>query len=847
MNEKSQLLVIVLARHYSTGLGVIRSLGNAGYQVDLIASSYKRGASIIATKSKYLNKVSEIVGRKNSIKQEKVFIDEILKYVGKETRKMVLFPTDDYTTSIIDKQREFLSQYFIMPYVSDGKNESLIRCMNKELQNKIAKENGIPVPKEWVISLEQENILLPEDIVYPCFCKPLESLGGYKKEMAACKSESELLNHLKGLRNIKSNRSVLVQEFLNIEQEIDFSGICMGKEILIPAVIEKTRISQHQRGITLSGKLVSSDKIGQIKDQLIEMLKAYDYHGMFDVELNRVGDTFYFNEVNFRSGGPNYAYFASGVNLPDMCVRGLLGDIKALQNNDIEYGKTFVSEKVAWEDYMYGFMSKKELNECINSAEIKFINTSDDPEPYKMFLKQMYIKKIEKALKPKLKKIKKLIKSKTRKIKRHIAYAVKKYILQYPQYKKRNQRNLENGTERIILAGRNYISNLGMARSLGMAGYEVEIIRVFQKSLRRDKLRRFFMPEAYSKYVKAYYTCVVGNRKDRLVNLLEKIADPKQKMLLIANDDLTASIIDSHLDHLGEFYLIPNVAHQQGAIDILMNKSEQKKVAKENDLPILNSCLIQTKNGKFTIPEEITYPCFIKPNVSKNSSKSRIRKCETREELEATIKSFSRKKDIEMLVEDYIEIEKEYSLLGVCTESGECCIEGFVVEEGGHGARIGVTMIGRTIAEEELSPLPDKVRKMMNKLNYEGLFDVDLIQAKNGTIYFVELNLRYGSSGYAITESGANLPGMFADYMIYQKPINQICRGEIGKRFISEKIAIGEYGDNFLNWRNFKQKMKDVDIHFVKNDSDMAPYNHFKIFVFVTMIKRMRNKMKKNK
>ena len=66
----------------------------------------------------------------------------------------------------------------------------------------------------------------------------------------------------------------------------------------------------------------------------------------------------------------------------------------------------------------------------------------------------------------------------------------------------------------------------------------------------------------------------------------------------------------------------------------------------------------------------MTYPCFIKPNISKSSSKKRMRKCDSEVELRGYLTEFSEKKDIEMLVEDYVEIAKEYSLLGVSTRQG---------------------------------------------------------------------------------------------------------------------------------------------------------------------------------
>ena len=56
-------LIIVLSRNYSTGLGVIRSLGAAGYDVDLIASVKKKGSSVIASSSKYVRNSKEVLTR----------------------------------------------------------------------------------------------------------------------------------------------------------------------------------------------------------------------------------------------------------------------------------------------------------------------------------------------------------------------------------------------------------------------------------------------------------------------------------------------------------------------------------------------------------------------------------------------------------------------------------------------------------------------------------------------------------------------------------------------------------------------------------------------------------------
>ena len=48
METNNKPLVVVLSRNYSTGISVIRSLGAAGYTVDLVASAFREGRSQVA-------------------------------------------------------------------------------------------------------------------------------------------------------------------------------------------------------------------------------------------------------------------------------------------------------------------------------------------------------------------------------------------------------------------------------------------------------------------------------------------------------------------------------------------------------------------------------------------------------------------------------------------------------------------------------------------------------------------------------------------------------------------------------------------------------------------------------
>lgn len=394
--------IIVLSRNYSTGLGVIRSLGAAGYPVDLIASVKKRGSSIIASSSKYVQSSTEVLTTKIQGDSGVPLIEVLLnypEYTGGEGIE-ILFPTDDFTMSVIDCNRHLLDKRFLMPKTYNERI-SIVDLMEKTLQCKLAEEVGLLVPKTWRISL-REDICIPADLIYPCFVKPIQSISGHKNEMKACQNECELVLHLEKMKAFFDERDVLIQEFLYIDKEYDLSGVCLDEEIIIPAVIEKTKIAKFERGVTMSGKTISTDSLGDTKEKIEALLRKFRFWGMFDMELNLCGDKVYFNEINLRSGGPNFSYFLNGVNLPLIFVEEIRGK-KHDREQDImkSFGKTFIYEKVAWEDYIHGYITKAELKRYLTEADFRLLQNPDDPAPGKHFSARIRLS----AIKQKIKKI----------------------------------------------------------------------------------------------------------------------------------------------------------------------------------------------------------------------------------------------------------------------------------------------------------------------------------------------------------------------------------------------------------------------------------------------------------
>lgn len=398
-------------------------------------------------------------------------------------------------------------------------------------------------------------------------------------------------------------------------------------------------------------------------------------------------------------------------------------------------------------------------------------------------------------------------------------------------------------SNKIIVAGRNYCNLLTTARAFGEAGYEVEVLKVFKVKPSPLKFLRVMKPDNFSKYVVNYKEIVVGDDKGKITSALLKMAESEKK-LLVPVDDYVCCAVDEALDVLSEHFYLPNIQNQKGAVVELMDKCKQKELAKKSALPVLDGWLIKSKKGSFDIPEDVKYPCFIKPNVSMLSDKNKMRVCKDKQELQATLEKYASAEDFQILCEELADIKQEYSILGVSAGGKAVTAGAFKVIEGGNHERKGVALVGELVDANELSEIIEKCNHFVELLGYTGLFDIDLIEAGNGQIYFVEINFRAGASTYAFNKVGVNLFEMLADYSLKNKPIETIELVNSNKKFVSEKVLMEEFARGDASLQKIKRCMSEADIFFIKNEDDMKPYSYFKKFYLPSALLRVRYKIK---
>ena len=403
-----------------------------------------------------------------------------------------------------------------------------------------------------------------------------------------------------------------------------------------------------------------------------------------------------------------------------------------------------------------------------------------------------------------------------------------------------NGKSMQNDVHTVVM-GRNYCNILTMARELSKAGYEVDVLRLFDTRPRWRNITKKMRPEAYSDHISRYHSIVADNDIDSVIRCLMDMADKDKENVLVPVDDYSVGIADGNMDTLTDCYIMPGIKNKAGEIVRLMDKSIQKKLASEAGFNVPYGVVIRSKDGKYDIPEGIKYPCFVKPVKSITGKKSTMKKIDNKDELDTELMRLVEKDDFELLVEEFVDIKNEYSVLGISdgTESVSAGIFRTII--GGNNARKGVAATGEIVSIERHEELLDRCNEFMRTFEYTGLFDIDLMETSDGRVLFAEVNFRAGASTYILEASEVNLPKVMVDHMVYGVPLERPVGSGIssGSRFVSEKVLLEEYIRGDIGCFEAKKAFSEADLFFIKDSSDPGPYRNFRKYYVIAALMRL--------
>lgn len=378
----------------------------------------------------------------------------------------------------------------------------------------------------------------------------------------------------------------------------------------------------------------------------------------------------------------------------------------------------------------------------------------------------------------------------------------------------------------VAIIGRNYTSRLGMIRAVGKLGHHVIVIKTTR--VLPQKYRGAKDIDGYSRYVDNYLYALEPDRNNLLKVILSLKKTTSEKVILIPVDDYAASTIDENIEILKESFLFPNIGMQQGAVNSLMDKGTQKRVAYASGLNVAGGWTIYIKDGKYSIPDDIRYPCFPKPQISFMGDKRCMRKCSNKEELKTVMDEVASQRDCPMLIEEFFDIDKEYATLGFSDGKTVVLPAMLRMLQDGRGPHKGVTLQGEVIPSCEFEEYFRQLRELILDTGFIGLFDVDSFES-GGKLYFNELNLRFGASGYSITYMGVNLPHLLINHLLGLENDYSKCQIRQKAIFVNEKVVNDDYEEGYIDKRMFADYLNSACFRFIQSESDPMPWQMFHI------------------
>lgn len=237
------------------------------------------------------------------------YMDIILDICKKEKIDGV-FSLIDPELSMLAKERERFLEIGTTPIVSEY--DLVETCFNKYRMYKLFQEMNIPTAKCYLSMEEFKKARGNGDINYPVFVKPV--CGSASMHINKVSSDEEL----EGLFHMYDD--LMIQEYMD--------GTEYGADVYIDMISGKVTTLFVKEKIKM--RAGETDKSVSIKDEkLFEMIVSFaesaGFRGMIDIDIFKIGDTYFFSEVNPRFGGGYPHAYESGVNMPRYMLNNLAG------------------------------------------------------------------------------------------------------------------------------------------------------------------------------------------------------------------------------------------------------------------------------------------------------------------------------------------------------------------------------------------------------------------------------------------------------------------------------------------------------------------------------------------
>lgn len=359
---------------------------------------------------------------------------------------------------------------------------------------------------------------------------------------------------------------------------------------------------------------------------------------------------------------------------------------------------------------------------------------------------------------------------------------------------------------RIIVFALEHYNPLNMIRAFGEQGINPVYISV----------KRRYEVATKSKYISKLHQ--VDSVEAGYKLLMSEYGNDPEKPYIVFSDDKSVGYFDERYDEWKDRFISYN-AGCQGRINEFMDKYNIQQLAKKHGFNVLDSYVIGKGDS---IPEGLWYPVITK-DISPNSGswKGDVFICQDETELKEAINKIT---SPTIMIQHFVDKQNEQAL------------EGYTIRHGKE-MQIITQMTWKYLIQGYYSPYHDvcmftdkemeqKLQSMFEEIGYEGVFEVEFLIDKDGTLYFMETNFRASAWNPTCKFAGMPLPYLWIKGM-QNGFITQADRKEFepftsmseiidyGKRVEGGMVSIGEWLKDF----------REAKCVYIYDKDDIEPWN----------------------
>jgi predicted ATP-grasp superfamily ATP-dependent carboligase len=237
----------------------------------------------------------------------------------------VIYPTREETVAALARHRTRLSEHFRIPTPDWSVTEW---AWDKRKTYARATELGIPTPRTWHVSAEQE--LEKVDGQPPYVIKPaIKEHFFYATKCKAWRADSreELVERFRAAEALVGTEEVVVQELIPGDGETQLAYCAMFKAGAPVASMLVKRLRQHPVDFGRASTFVRTVDMAEVEEMSLRFLRSIGYYGLVELEFKhdrRDGSTKLL-DVNARTWGYHSLGQRAGVDFPYLLYADQVG------------------------------------------------------------------------------------------------------------------------------------------------------------------------------------------------------------------------------------------------------------------------------------------------------------------------------------------------------------------------------------------------------------------------------------------------------------------------------------------------------------------------------------------